>query len=158
MVGKGPWTRCCNGPVPLSYTGRLPPGGTSEYPATSREPPFPIGGRRMSLWNMLKQHAGAQFMEVIDWTDDTRDTIVYRYPTFNQAITDNSKLVVREGQAAVFVSEGQLSEVFGPGSYDLDTRNAPIMRFFQSIMYKICLLYTSPSPRDKRQSRMPSSA
>jgi membrane protease subunit (stomatin/prohibitin family) len=91
----------------------------------------------MSLWNMLKQHAGAQFMEVIDWTDDTRDTIVYRYPTFNQAITDNSKLVVREGQAAVFVSEGQLSEVFGPGTYSLDTRNAPILRFFQSIMYKM---------------------
>lgn len=91
----------------------------------------------MSLWNMLKQHAGAQFMEVIDWTDDTRDTIVYRYPTFNQAITDNSKLVVREGQAAVFVSEGQLSEVFGPGTYSLDTRNAPVMRFFQSIMYKM---------------------
>ncbi len=91
----------------------------------------------MSLWNMLKQHAGAQFMEVIDWTDDTRDTMLYRYPTFNQAITDNSKLVVREGQAAVFVSEGQLSEVFGPGTYSLDTRNAPMMRFFQSIMYKM---------------------
>ena len=91
----------------------------------------------MSLWNMLKQHAGAQFMEVIDWTDDTNDTIVFRYPTFNQAITDNSKLVVREGQAAVFVSEGKLSEVFGPGTYSLDTRNAPMMRFFQSIMYKL---------------------
>jgi membrane protease subunit (stomatin/prohibitin family) len=91
----------------------------------------------MSFWNMLKQHAGAQFMEVIDWTDDTNNTIVFRYPTFNQAITDNSKLVVREGQAAVFVSEGRLSEVFGPGTYSLDTRNAPVMRFFQSIMYKM---------------------
>lgn len=91
----------------------------------------------MSLWNMLKQHAGAQFMEVIDWTDDSNDTIVYRYPTFNQAITDNSKLVVRESQAGVFVAEGKLSEVFGPGTYSLDTRNAPIMRFFQSILYKL---------------------
>jgi len=91
----------------------------------------------MSLWNMLKQHAGAQFLEVIDWTDDTNDTIVYRYPTFNQAITDNSKLVVRESQAGVFVSEGKLSEVFGPGTYSLDTRNAPVMRFFQSIAYKM---------------------
>jgi len=90
----------------------------------------------MSLWNMLKQHAGAQFMEVIDWTDDTNDTIVFRYPTFNQAITDNSKLVVRESQAGVFVAEGKLSEVFGPGTYALDTRNAPIMRFLQSIAYK----------------------
>ncbi len=91
----------------------------------------------MGLWDMLKQQAGAQLLEVIDWTDDSKDTLVYRYPTFNQAITDNSKLVVREGQACVFVAEGRLSEVFGPGSYTLDTRNAPIMRFFQSIVYKL---------------------
>lgn len=89
----------------------------------------------MGLWDTLKQHAGAQLLEVIDWTDDSNDTLVYRYPTFNQAITSNSKLVVREGQACVFVAEGRLSEVFGPGTYALDTRNAPIMRFFQSIAY-----------------------
>jgi len=86
---------------------------------------------------MLKQHAGAQLLEVIDWTDDSKDTLVYRYPTFNQAITDNSKLVVREGQACCFVAEGRLSEVFGPGTYKLDTKNAPVMRFFQSIVYKL---------------------
>ncbi len=91
----------------------------------------------MGLWDTLKKHAGAQFLEVIDWVEQDRDTIVYRYPTFNQAITDNSKLVVREGQAAVFVAEGRLSEVFGPGTYPLDTRNAPVLRFFQSIAYKL---------------------
>ncbi len=91
----------------------------------------------MGLWDRLKQHAGAQFLEVIDWTDDTNDTLVFRYPVFNQAITSNSKLVVREGQAAVFVSEGRLSEVFGPGTYSLDTQNAPILRFFQSIAYNL---------------------
>ncbi|MEZ4241269.1 MAG: SPFH domain-containing protein [Myxococcota bacterium] len=91
----------------------------------------------MGLWDMLKQHAGAQLLEVIDWMDSSNDTLVYRYPTFNQAITDNSKLVVREGQACVFVAEGRLSEVFGPGTYKLDTKNAPIMRFFQSIVYKL---------------------
>jgi len=91
----------------------------------------------MGLWDRLRQHAGAQLLEVIDWTDDSRDTLVYRYPTFNQAITDKSKLVVREGQVCVFVAEGQLSEVFGPGTYTLDTNNAPIMRFFQSIVYRL---------------------
>lgn len=91
----------------------------------------------MNLWDTLKKHAGAQFLEVIDWMDSTKDTLVYRYPTFNQAITSQSKLVVREGQAVVFVSEGRLSEVFGPGTYNLDTKNAPIMRFFQSIVYKL---------------------
>jgi len=91
----------------------------------------------MGLWNMLKQNAGAQFLDVIEWLDDSRDTIVWRFPVFNQAITDNSKLIVREGQAAVFVSEGQLSEVFGPGTYTLDTRNTPIVSFFKAIAYKL---------------------
>ena len=91
----------------------------------------------MGLWDTLKKHAGAQFLEVIDWVEQDRDTIVYRYPTFNQAITDNSKLVVREGQAAVFVAEGRLSEVFAPGTYPLDTRNAPVLRFFQSIACRV---------------------
>jgi membrane protease subunit (stomatin/prohibitin family) len=91
----------------------------------------------MSIWNTLTQHAKSQFLEVIEWLDSTNDTIVYRFPVFNQKITDNSKLVVREGQAAVFISEGQLSDVFGPGTYTLDTRNTPIMSFFASIAYKL---------------------
>ncbi|MBT3217526.1 MAG: antifreeze protein [Proteobacteria bacterium] len=91
----------------------------------------------MSFWNTLKKHAGAQFLEVIEWLDDTNDTIVWRFPVFNQAITDNSKLVVREGQAGLFQSEGKLSEVFGPGTYTLDTRNTPVVAFFQSIAYAL---------------------
>lgn len=91
----------------------------------------------MGIWDTLTQHAKSQFLEVIEWLDDSNDTIVYRYPVFNQKITDNSKLVVREGQAAVFISEGQLSDVFGPGTYTLDTRNTPIMSFFETIKYKL---------------------
>ncbi len=91
----------------------------------------------MGLWSTLKQHAGAQFLDVIEWLDDTNDTLVWRFPVFNQAITDNSKLIVREGQAAVFVSEGRLSDVFGPGTYTLDTRNTPIASFFKSIAYQL---------------------
>ncbi len=91
----------------------------------------------MSLWNTLKQHAGAQFLDVIEWLDSTRDTVVWRFPVFNQAITDKSKLVVREGQVAVFVSEGRLSEVFQPGTYTLDTKNGPISSFFTSIAYAL---------------------
>ena len=89
----------------------------------------------MGLWDTLKQHAGAQFLDVIEWLDDSNDTIVYRFPVFNQAITDKSKVVVREGQAVVFIHEGVLSDVFGPGTYTLDTRNAPITSFFSSIKY-----------------------
>ncbi|MFT7521366.1 MAG: membrane protease subunit (stomatin/prohibitin family), partial [Kiritimatiellia bacterium] len=91
----------------------------------------------MGIWDTLTQHAKSQFLEVIEWLDDSNDTIVYRFPVFNQKITDNSKLVVREGQAAVFISEGKLSDVFGPGTYTLDTRNTPIASFFTSIAYKL---------------------
>ena len=95
----------------------------------------------MGLWDTLKQHAGAQLLDVLQWLDDTNNTLVYRFPIFNQAITDNSKLVVREGQAAVFVAEGQLSDVFGPGTYTLDTRNTPIVGFFKSIAYGLNMPY-----------------
>ena len=91
----------------------------------------------MGIWDTLKSHGKAQFLDVIQWLDDSDDTIVYRFPTMDSAITDNSKLIVREGQAAVFVSEGTLSDVFGPGTYTLDTRNTPIVSFFQSIAYAL---------------------
>jgi len=91
----------------------------------------------MSFWNSLKQHAGAQFLDVIEWLDDSRNTIVYRFPVFNQAIQDGGKLVVREGQAAVFVNEGKLSEVFGPGTYELSTRTKAIWGFFETIKYQL---------------------
>jgi len=91
----------------------------------------------MSLWDTLKTHAKAQFLDVIQWLDDSRETLVYRFPVFNQAIQDGGKLVVREGQAAVFVAEGRLSDVFGPGSYDLSTNTPAIAGFFESIKYAL---------------------
>ncbi|MFZ5480851.1 MAG: SPFH domain-containing protein [Myxococcota bacterium] len=89
----------------------------------------------MGLWDTLAQHAKAQLIDVIQWLDDTRNTLVWRFPIFNQAIQDGGKLVVREGQAAVFVAEGRLSDVFGPGTYELSTRTPAIGGFFQSIKY-----------------------
>ncbi len=95
----------------------------------------------MSLWDTIKstatEHAKAQFLDVIEWVDDTRDTIVYRFPVYNKAIQDGGKLVVREGQAGVFVSEGKLSDVFGPGTYELSTRTKAIAGFFDSIKYAL---------------------
>jgi membrane protease subunit (stomatin/prohibitin family) len=91
----------------------------------------------MSLWKTLKNHAGAQFLDVIQWLDDSGELLVYRYPIFNQAIQDGGKLVVRPGQAAVFVNEGQLSESFGPGTFELSTRTQAISSFFDSIAYKL---------------------
>ena len=91
----------------------------------------------MSLWKTLKNHAGAQFLDVLQWLDDSGELLVYRYPIFNQALQDGGKLVVRPGQAAVFVNEGQLSESFGPGTFELSTRTQAISSFFDSIAYKL---------------------
>ena len=91
----------------------------------------------MGIWDTLKTHAKAQFLDVIQWLDDSPDTLVYRFPIFNQAIQDGGKLVVRESQAAVFVNEGQLSEVFPAGTYELSTRTKAIWSFFESIKYQL---------------------
>ncbi|MFC0280864.1 SPFH domain-containing protein [Falsigemmobacter intermedius] len=72
-----------------------------------------------------------QFIDVIHWVDDTRDTMVWRFERYDHAIMYGAKLTVREGQAAVFVHEGQIADVFGPGLYQLETNNMPIMTALQ---------------------------
>lgn len=89
----------------------------------------------MSFWNKLKGHAGAQFLDVIQWMENDHDTLVYRYPVFNQAIQDGGKLIVREGQSAIFQAEGQISDSFTPGTYEISSRTKAITGFFESIKY-----------------------
>ncbi|HMV70100.1 MAG TPA: SPFH domain-containing protein, partial [Myxococcota bacterium] len=89
----------------------------------------------MGIWDRIVGQAKAQFLDVIQWLDNTNDTLVWRFPIHDQAITSSSKVTVREGQAAVFIAEGKMSDVFAPGTYTLDTPNTPILSFFQSIAY-----------------------
>lgn len=72
-----------------------------------------------------------EFIDVIHWTDDSRDTMVWRFEREGHAIKYGAKLTVREGQAAVFIHEGQLADVFTPGLYMLETNNMPIMTTLQ---------------------------
>ncbi|WP_292288222.1 SPFH domain-containing protein [Marivita sp.] len=72
-----------------------------------------------------------QFIDVIEWTDNTRDTMVWRFEREGHEIKYGAKLTVREGQAAVFVHEGQLADVFTPGLYMLETNNMPILTSLQ---------------------------
>ncbi|WP_128514253.1 SPFH domain-containing protein [Tabrizicola thermarum] len=72
-----------------------------------------------------------EFIDVISWLDDTRDTMVWRFDRRGQAIKYGAKLTVREGQAAVFIHEGQLADVFQPGLYMLETNNMPILTTLQ---------------------------
>lgn len=72
-----------------------------------------------------------QFIDVIEWLDDTRDTLVWRFERYGNNIMMGAKLTVREGQAAVFIHEGQMADIFGPGLYELQTNNMPIMTALQ---------------------------
>lgn len=75
----------------------------------------------------IKDFIKSQFIEVIEWTDSSMDTIVYRFPVMNKEIKMGAMLTVRESQVAVFVNQGQLADVYTPGLYELSTNNMPIM-------------------------------
>lgn len=85
----------------------------------------------MGLWDRIT----SQFIEIIEWLDDTHDTVVWRFPVRAQEIKNGAKLVVREGQSAIFVNEGKLADVFGPGTYTLTTQNLPILATLKGWKY-----------------------
>lgn len=82
----------------------------------------------MGLFNKLF----GEFVDVIEWTDDSNDTLVYRFERYGNEIKYGAMLTVREGQVAVLVNEGQLADVFEPGLYKLETNNLPILSTLQS--------------------------
>ena len=81
----------------------------------------------MSLLDKVVGGALNQFIEVIEWLDDSGDTMLYRFPVHGQEIKNGAQLIVRESQAAVFVFEGQAADVFGPGRYTIDGGNTPVL-------------------------------
>ena len=68
-----------------------------------------------------------EFVDVIDWSEDGSDTLVWRFERQGNAIKWGAQLIVREGQQAVFVNEGRIADTFGPGRYRLETRNLPLL-------------------------------
>jgi Putative virion core protein (lumpy skin disease virus) len=81
----------------------------------------------MGLFSFFK----GQFIEVIEWLGG-QDSMVYRFPAYDNSIKMGAKLVVRESQAAVFMNEGQLADVYGPGTYTLNTQNMPLLTALKS--------------------------
>jgi len=69
----------------------------------------------------------SQFIEIIEWTDDSRDTLSYRFPDQDKEIKRGAQLIVRESQVAQFVYLGQFGDQFGPGKHSLTTDNIPIL-------------------------------
>jgi membrane protease subunit (stomatin/prohibitin family) len=89
----------------------------------------------MGLLDNLKQQMGSQFIEILQWLDDTNDSLVYRFPVYNQEIKMNAQLTVRENQAALFINEGKAADLFSPGRYQLTTQNLPILTTLRGWKY-----------------------
>ena len=85
----------------------------------------------MAIWDKLK----AELLDIVEWLDDTNDTLAYRFERYQNEIKYGAKLVVREGQMAAFVNEGKLADVFKPGTYDLTTQNMPILTTLRGWKY-----------------------
>jgi excisionase family DNA binding protein len=77
----------------------------------------------MALMDFIR----GQFIDIIQWTDDSRDTLSYRFPDEDKEIKNGAQLIVRESQVAQFVYLGQFGDTFGPGKYELVTANIPIL-------------------------------
>lgn len=81
----------------------------------------------MGIWDKLF----GELVDVIEWTDDSSHTLVYRFPRYGNEIKNGAMLTVREGQVAVLVNEGEVADVFQPGLYELSTANVPILSSLQ---------------------------
>jgi excisionase family DNA binding protein len=77
----------------------------------------------MAILDFIKK----QFIDIIEWTDDSRDTLSFRFPDEDKEIKRGAQLIVRESQIAQFVYLGQFGDSYGPGKYELTTDNIPIL-------------------------------
>ena len=85
----------------------------------------------MGLMDYLK----GQFIEIIEWTDDSRDTLSYRWPDEDKEIKSGAQLIVRESQAVQFIYVGEFGDTFAPGKHTLTTDNIPILSTIKGWKY-----------------------
>jgi membrane protease subunit (stomatin/prohibitin family) len=77
----------------------------------------------MGLFDKIRH----EFIDIIEWLDDTRHTLVWRFPRYQNEIKQGAQLIVRPGQIAAFVHRGQVADIFEPGTHTLNTENLPIL-------------------------------
>ncbi|EPH02943.1 hypothetical protein HMPREF1531_02261 [Propionibacterium sp. oral taxon 192 str. F0372] len=85
----------------------------------------------MGLMDKLR----GELVDIIEWLEDSRTLLAWRFPRYQNEIKQGAQLIVREGQMAIFVYQGQLADTFGPGTYTLNTQNLPIMSTLQGWQY-----------------------
>ncbi len=82
----------------------------------------------MALMDFIKK----QFIDVLQWTEDSDGTLAWRFPMAGLEIQNGATLVVRESQMALFVDEGKVADVFGPGTYKLTTQTLPVLTYLKN--------------------------
>lgn len=82
----------------------------------------------MALMDFIKK----QFIDIIQWTEDSDGTLAWRFPMAGMEIQNGAQLVVRESQMALFVNEGKVADVFGPGTHRLTTQTLPVLTYLQN--------------------------
>ena len=82
----------------------------------------------MALMDFIKK----QFIDVLQWTEDSDGTLAWRYPMAGMEIQNGATRVVRESQMALFVDEGKVADVFGPGTYKLTTQTLPVLTYLKN--------------------------
>jgi membrane protease subunit (stomatin/prohibitin family) len=82
----------------------------------------------MALMDFIKK----QFIDILEWTEDGDGTLAWRYPMAGNEIQYGGSLTVRESQMAIFVNEGQVADVFGPGMYKLTTQTLPLLTYLKN--------------------------
>src|SRR5438132_13385547 len=86
----------------------------------------------MGLWDKLR----GELIDIVEWLEPNgSELLAYRFPRYQNEIKYGAKLTVREGQAAAFVNEGTLADVYGPGLYTLETQNMPILSTLKGWKY-----------------------
>jgi len=85
----------------------------------------------MGLWDKVK----GQFIDVIEWVDDTQDSLIWKFPRGDNEIKNGAQLIVRESQVAIFLHEGEIGDIFGPGRVELTTANIPVLTTLKSWKY-----------------------
>ena len=105
----------------------------------------------------LKSLISSQFLDVLQWTEDGPGVLAWRFPTAGHAIQSGSSLTVRESQAAMFVNEGRVADIFGPGRYTLNTQTMPVMtaienwdKGFQSPFKSDLVFFSTRDQTDQR--------
>ena len=82
----------------------------------------------MALMDFIKK----QFIDILQWTEEGDGTLAWRFPMAGMEIQNGGQLVVRESQMAMFVNEGQVADVFGPGTYKLTTQTLPVLTYLKN--------------------------